>query len=463
MYTSVSLDTLRVGATLHSCIHDPQNASTKLLGAGVEITAAFLKRLSERGIRTVIVDNTDLARLNAYKPQGAATTAPLAHDYVQSLLTTDDSEQLDAALEHPDTLRVDDGYEPFADQLEEKPAGPFDTGESRDFQQMHDRSMAYVEGLFSGLVTGQPSDADDLQNVCSESLKFVLRDPDLFTCLGINPYSTDYPCRHSLHVATLAISIGVNVGLDRPSLIDLGIGCLLHDCSMLQLDKRLYNSKRRLTSAEIARVADHPVFTLNLLSQLGRDLPMRARLIAYQMHERCNGSGYPRGHVAQLIHPLAKIAAVADAYVALVTDRPSRPAMQPYFAIEKMLHDVRAGLFEADAVRGLLRTVSLLPIGSFVAVTGDYVGRVLRSNGDHYDRPTVEMWKQDKGTDDHADVVNLAVERDLSIIVERCVVLDDFPNVVHRRLVSGTVQYLVQMGVEDVMHFFRHDRVRTFQ
>src|SRR5690606_27821163 len=107
-----------------------------------------------------------------------------------------------------------------------------------------------------------------------------------------------------------------------------------------------------------------------------------------------DGSGYPRGRTAQKIHPLAKIAGVADTFTALVARRPYRPGMLPYHAMVQMLRDVGAGLYDGQIVRALLNTVSLFPIGSFVALNDGRVGRVLRSNGAFYDRPMVECWQR---------------------------------------------------------------------
>ena len=89
--------------------------------------------------------------------------------------------------------------------------------------------------------------------------------------------------------------------------------------------------------------------------------------------------------------------------------------MQPYYAIKKILDDLQQGLFEANDVRNLLRTVSLFPIGSFVALNDQRVGRVIRSNGDHYDRPVVELWESD-AQDSEPTVVDLAQNPDLMVV-----------------------------------------------
>ena len=147
-----------------------------------------------------------------------------------------------------------------------------------------------------------------------------------------------------------------------------------------------------LQPEEFAEIAKHPIISADLLYKSMKQVPLNVRMVVYQMHERCDGSGYPRGWTGDRIHPLAKIGAVADSYVALVSQRPHRPAMLPYHAMVKMLQDVKAGLFDSTAVRGLLNTVALFPIGSFVGMEGGQVGRVIRANGPAYDKPIVEAW-----------------------------------------------------------------------
>ena len=63
--------------------------------------------------------------------------------------------------------------------------------------------------------------------------------------------------------------------------------------------------------------------------------------------------------------------------MALVSPRPHRPALLPYHAITKMLLDVKEGLFDSTVVRGLLHTVSLFPIGSFVELSDGRVGKTI--------------------------------------------------------------------------------------
>ena len=165
--------------------------------------------------------------------------------------------------------------------------------------------------------------------------------------------------------------------------------------------------------SQIKTLADHPLLTLEM-PQVA-ELPFCTRVVAYQIHERCNGSGYPRGRMGNQIHELSRIAAVADAFVALAAKRPHREGVQPYHVMLKLLQDVQNGLIDPDAMRGLLRAVSLYPIGSYVQTSDGRVGRVIRSNGDSYDRPILELWNHKKLTE-QPSIVNLLENPELSVL-----------------------------------------------
>ncbi len=87
----------------------------------------------------------------------------------------------------------------------------------------------------------------------------------------------------------------------------------------------------------------------------------------------------------------------------------------PYKAVEWMLAGVNKGLFDPVAMRALLQTISLFPIGSFVELSDDRVGKVIRANGDAYHRPVLTAWKKG-ATHLLPDVVDLKEQTDVSIV-----------------------------------------------
>jgi HD-GYP domain-containing protein (c-di-GMP phosphodiesterase class II) len=213
----------------------------------------------------------------------------------------------------------------------------------------------------------------------------------------------------------LAMAIGTRMGLEQWQLIELGMGCWIHDVGMACVDPRLVEADRLLAAGEFAEIAKHPLRTFDIIEKNIDAIPVAARMVAYQIHERADGSGYPRGRTLAQTHPLARIAAVADTYAALVAPRPHRPGMQPYYAIEKVLADTKRGLFDPKAVRGLLETVGLFPIGSFVEFSNsDYIGRVIRSNGAQFALPIVEIHRR-TAPETAPSIVDLAQDTTLKI------------------------------------------------
>jgi HD-GYP domain-containing protein (c-di-GMP phosphodiesterase class II) len=352
--------------------------------------------------------------MHAGTPQGTRSKA-LDHQYPQSANLTEQAQELDDQISQSDfKASVEPSAEGMVDRLGPQRVDRYDHEQMELAVRQREQQVSYVEGLFVSMVEGASAETEALADVCSNALRSIVADKDMFLCLGLNPFDADYPSRHSLHVCTIALSMGVTLGLDDASLADLGTGCLIHDVGMMKLDRGLYKAKRRLTQKELLLLADHPVHTLEALACPGVRISRIARIVAYQIHERCNGSGYPRGRLADEIHPLARVAAVADAYVGLVSNRSHRPGLMPYHAITKLLESIPEGVFDPKAVRALLHTTSLFPIGSFVRLENDRIARVVRSTGESYMTPMIELWNE-QHRQFESDVINLGEEPSIKI------------------------------------------------
>ena len=324
------------------------------------------------------------------------------------------SRDFDAEIKRGANLQLPPQGEPFAEKIRDHGDRLYDKDVMNRLAQLLHRSSEQLREVFASLKAGGSVGMHVVESISRDGLFRVAEDMDLFVYLGITPSSGGYPSRHSMRVAMLAMSMGVSLGWDERTLLDLGIGCLLHDVGMLGIDPETYERKRILSSDDFAQIAKHPVLAIESLKQYADRLPVAARMIAYQIHERCNGSGYPRGYQAHQIHELARVGAVADVYVALVSPRPHRPGVVPYHALKKILQDTKAGVYDPDAVRALLKTVSLFPIGSYVALSDGRVGKVIRARGADYDRPIIEAWTRSDPLATRT-VIDLSGQEDLRI------------------------------------------------
>ena len=342
-----------------------------------------------------------------YEPQGNSKIALPARNGILCPLENSFTRQLDRDIGEGVELQVRTLGRPFIEVVQKPRDAIFSEQVIRRFVDCFERSSAQVADFFQQLPAGHSVDLADLEMVAQQGLMRAAEDPDLFVTLGMSVPSGAYPGRHSVHVAMVAMSIGATMGYDTLALMELAMGCLIHDLGMLRIDRINYHEGRVLGSSDFREIAKHPMYTLELLKHHLDRLPYGTRMVAYQMHERSNGSGYPRGRLAHQIHDLAKIAAVADVFVALTSERPHRPGMMPYYALERILRGVKDGLYDGAVVRALLKTVSLFPVGSFVELTDGRTGKVVRSNGEHYARPVVLAW-------DNAEAAGTPTAVDLS-------------------------------------------------
>lgn len=416
---SLNIDQLKVGVKLRSPIYDGRNVL--LLADGATITPLVIDRLTQRGITTVKVHRNELShlcRVPAALDRGRLLRAQqaVADERTASYcpMETRHSRLLDATIERgrlPDTPKFGSA---FAAEIREHGTEGYDPDLASKMVESHDQSFQQMERLFKSLESAKPIECEAVESISADNLLRIAADLDLFVSLGVSPAIDKYPARHGLQTSMLAMAIGTSMGLDRRSVMDMGTGCLVHDAGMLHINQRVVQAESALDPVAFIEITKHPILTFDLMRNVER-LPGTSRIVAYQMHERCNGTGYPRRRQSGQIHQLAKIATVADVFVALVSPRPHRSGMMPYYAVEHLIRGAKAGLFDPQAVRAMLHTVSLFPTGSFVELNDGRVGRVIRSNGQAYMKPIVETWER-VSLNSAPEVIDLSVEPKLAIM-----------------------------------------------
>ena len=127
---------------------------------------------------------------------------------------------------------------------------------------------------------------------------------------------------------------------------------LVHGLGRLGVSNAILDKPGPLGAGEWERVRLQPYVTDRMLRQSEALAPV-AR-IAVQHRERIDGSGYPRGLSGAAISREARILAAADAYQAMREPRPHRPERSAEEAAGELRADVKAGLYDADAVEAVL-------------------------------------------------------------------------------------------------------------
>jgi diguanylate cyclase (GGDEF)-like protein len=131
--------------------------------------------------------------------------------------------------------------------------------------------------------------------------------------------------RPSDMIASLATGMGLEMGLPEEEIERIRIAALLHDLGKIAIPEDILDKPSTLSDAEWQAIGEHPRIGQVILEQASslRD----AIPVVLHHHERFNGGGYPHGLRGSEIPIGARIVAVADAYHAMVHDRPYKLAL----------------------------------------------------------------------------------------------------------------------------------------
>ncbi|MFZ3014292.1 MAG: HD domain-containing phosphohydrolase, partial [Nitrospira sp.] len=111
----------------------------------------------------------------------------------------------------------------------------------------------------------------------------------------------------------------------------------MHDIGKIGTPDHVLLKPGKFTPEEFGVIAQHAEIGYKILSGSEAELLKVAAVIAYTHHERFDGTGYPRKLQGEAIPIEGRIAAIADAFDALTTQRVYKPAFEVSHAIELML------------------------------------------------------------------------------------------------------------------------------
>lgn len=169
-----------------------------------------------------------------------------------------------------------------------------------------------------------------------------------------------YTARHSLNVADYAKLIAERLDWDVDSEILERAG-LLHDVGKIGVRESVLLKPDLLTAEEYTEVQEHSRMGGHIVESIPSLLDVVPAVLYH--HERWDGRGYPEGLAGEDIPRAARVLAAADAFDAMTSSRPYRPAI----SMEKVIAEFEEFSGEqfdpavAEVVIALIREGKLLP------------------------------------------------------------------------------------------------------
>lgn len=139
---------------------------------------------------------------------------------------------------------------------------------------------------------------------------------------------------HSLRVGSLSKRFALAMNFTKEEVWQVERGASLHDLGKIAIDENILSQKEDLTQAQWLELKRHPEIGYTILRSVGEYAPF-AEYVLYH-HERWDGTGYPQKLKGEDIPQPARMIAIVDSYVAMISDRAYKHALTPAEAIEEL-------------------------------------------------------------------------------------------------------------------------------
>ncbi len=212
------------------------------------------------------------------------------------------------------------------------------TPEFKKFNRTYVDTVQNIEDNFNQILTGTSDfEIDALLEETNRILMEGRNGAHILEMLhGIRNYD-DMTYVHSLNVSLICNIFGNWLRFSPEDVKILTLCGLLHDIGKMLIPKEIIQKAGKLTPEEYKIVKTHTIKGYQALKDQSIDI--RVKYATLMHHERCDGSGYPNGFIAEQIDDYAKIIAIADVYDAMTSNRRYRDAICPFDVVDEFERD----------------------------------------------------------------------------------------------------------------------------
>jgi PAS domain S-box-containing protein/putative nucleotidyltransferase with HDIG domain len=210
---------------------------------------------------------------------------------------------------------------------------------------VHDTNgrVLYYEGLNEDITMRKQADEERKQSL--ERLRKALG-ATIQVMVSAVEMRDPYTAGHQIRSADLARAIAMEMGLPREKIDGIRMAGSIHDIGKLSIPAEILSKPTKLSEIEFSLIKEHARKGFEMLKDV--EFPWPLAEIAYQHHERMDGSGYPRNLKGDEILMEARIMAVADVVESMASHRPYRPGLGIDAALEEI--EKNKGIFYDNTV-----------------------------------------------------------------------------------------------------------------
>ena len=217
----------------------------------------------------------------------------------------------------------------------------------------------------------------------------------------------------AMNVCSLALLLSDTLGLNPQDREALGQGAMFHNIGLHRVPPAVRKKKKdALSDHERQELEAYPHYGRQMVEGLP-GISRDALDIISQHRENLDGSGYPQGVKEPHIAYLPQLLRVVTEYDALLNNRPGADPLTPTQALTCLYTNMKDQC-QQEIIDAFIATVTIYPPGTFVRLSDDSEGLVVKTNKSDRLRPLVVLYETIQDSGDLA-IINLATERALSI------------------------------------------------
>lgn len=256
-------------------------------------------------------------------------------------------------------------------------------------KKIHAEANQIIHNIMRDVRLGEQVKLERVEPVVEKMTESILRNGGALLSLCRVKNKDDYTFLHSVSVCALQVSFCRAIGMDGTTIHLAGIGGLLHDIGKVKVPNEILNKAGRLSDEEFKAMKCHVVESKKILDETDGIGEISVQ-VAYQHHERHDGSGYPEGLKGEAISQMGKMAAICDVYDAITSDRVYHKGMAPHEALRKIFEWSKFH-FDPALVQQFLRTIGIYPVGTLVMLESGRIGVVMEQADNNLLQPAVRV------------------------------------------------------------------------
>ena len=282
-------------------------------------------------------------------------------------------------------------------------------------EKLYNHAAATIKNIFTLVREGKSTSADVVKETVSELLQKIIENETVMLQLtGIRDID-NYTFLHSIDVCIYSVILGKRLGYGQDPLVDLGMGAILHDIGKCKVPMEILQKPAKLTDDEFKEMQLHTAYGYEIIKN-AYGFNKNIANIAFQHHEKWDGTGYPSGLSGDQIDPFARIVALADVYDALTSDRVYKKKDLPHNAAEYVFKN-SGKLFDPLIVEVFVNNMAVYAEGTLVLLNTGELGSVMASEGIGSSRQRINVFTNKSGPPVLSPyVLDLNQRRDIDIV-----------------------------------------------